>query len=196
MATQQTPHRQPAAFESTMTHHRLTGIFGTTGKKSAASGQEGRHQKLIGTNQTKQYHFHSGLINEANNFCKSRRNASDVAPPACGLAINTKSSPSANSGRFRRKNSRICRLTRVRTTALPTLRLTVRPSRALEHTVAKAKSRKKRPPILRPAAVTERKSVPSNRRADLGNRSSRCGVAPSSRPFGVVDGNRSKTPEA
>lgn len=83
--------------------------------------------------------------------------------------------PANRVWRFRRKNSRKWRLTWLRFTALPTLRLTVKPMRPSVSVVCSAKNRKKRPLSLRPAAVTRRKSAFSSKRADLGNEKSSSG---------------------
>ncbi len=122
--------------------------------------------------------------NSANNLPKSSRNISTDASPACARAMTTQSQLARNSGLWRRKNSRNCRLTRLRTTELPTLRLTVIPNRELSRSVLRVKSKKKRPPSLRPEEVTVLNSIPSNNRRDLAKPSSACLVAPLSEQQG------------
>jgi len=60
---------------------------------------------------------------------KSRSNSTNGAVAAGRLRLTTKSQPGGISSRLRRKNSRVRRRIRLRATALPLLRVAVRPSR-------------------------------------------------------------------
>ncbi len=128
--------------------------------------------------------------NGKNSFSNSCRILAAATLPARGRAMITASNPTVKPGRRWRKNSRMVRFTRHRTTALPTLRLTVKPIRLppvfarLSIAVAgtefvccvsatetsRAKRRKQAETDLRPEAVTARNSADVNNRADFGKR--------------------------
>src|SRR6266404_452975 len=130
MAAQEAPAREPEPVQNAVRGDRLLGVRRAAGLEPAA-GPDGRgHGPPIEPKEEEDESFH--LIP------RSRRarlaSSAAVGPyPACaaeGRATTTRSRPAGSSRCMRRQLSFTQRLTWLRSTAPPTFRLTVTPSRA------------------------------------------------------------------
>jgi len=149
VAAQNPPKSQPASANGAMLTQGLAGILGATGIKPARPRQHWRDQQLIGPDQRAQSGRQGSVqcVNHAsvclsssvstssflNAVCKSPTSASKGRFSVAARPIITKSNSSPTHGsRTWLATSRNRRRARLRWTALPTLRLTVKPTRRPE----------------------------------------------------------------
>lgn len=154
MAPPEPPERQPPAPEQPVAMDRLPGVLRAAGGEATAiprekSCEQGREQDLIGP-QEQERQDHHGLLDDLHGdlgpgpelgpggrrrparlqmSTTSRCTRAKLAAAALGRATITSSRPAQSASLFWRKDSRIRRLTRFLTTALPTRLETVTPRR-------------------------------------------------------------------
>jgi hypothetical protein len=139
MAAEQPAQRQPAAARYAVAPDGCDRVPGAARLVAARGAQHRRERELVDANHSRGQplgtpshrggcaHFqHPPLSASRSNAAV---NSGDRSSPAAGRALTTKSMRSRISPRVVRNHSRTARLTRFRTTAFPTLRLTLIPRR-------------------------------------------------------------------
>lgn len=169
LTARDTINHQPAATHGAMSFDGLNGISRTTWMKPAVPAEVGAQQQTIGLDNKYQEasHFLASFCQ-----CRSRlrRNVSLSAEFASRFAIATIST-GGSSAQFRRKESRTCRLIRLRPTAVAeTLRETARPSRGWFISFRTASRVKKRSEDRMPSRNTRVKASGFSNRCWRGNR--------------------------
>lgn len=165
------------SFEDAVSVNSLFRIRRAARIEPTSGRQKGRHHAAVGGQQPKQHRAHHGDHDPLRNdrWENARPSSLVMAPagrPAAPLrAITRKSVPGGNPARRRRKNSRTCRLIRLRTTELPTLPLTVIPSRDSCRAFLALMTTKFADGSFAPARDTFRNSARFSKRAVFGNRS-------------------------
>lgn len=123
------------SFEDSVSLNCFFRINRTAGVKSASARQQGRHEMAIRGEQQNhrhaQHHDHNPRCSDRRFKIRSSSLSTPLPPSPAALlrAITRTSAPGRSKARRRRKNSRTCRLIRLRVTELPTLPLTVIPNR-------------------------------------------------------------------
>lgn len=130
MAAQDAFGGQNRSLECPISLQRLAGVLGTGRIKTASWAQDRRYGELVKPDDSQQKFPN---YQDASIFWNSlRREACACLPEssaACRVAIMLISRGPCMSWRFNRKNSRVCRLIRLRVTAVPILFVTVIPRR-------------------------------------------------------------------
>lgn len=170
MATQDAPGTHPAPSKEAVRLNRFEGVGRARRMESAGGRCHGRDVPLIETDDCNGHGPQRRVRIAARPAPTSWRIASKPAFAAELRAMNTTSTP-WTSPRSRRTDSRIQRFTRLRTTALPTFLLTVRPNRGSAELAVQITTRvgvTKRLPLL----CTRRKSARRRMRSARGRHSS------------------------
>ena len=169
----------------------LRGIARAARLEAAGRPQPGRHGELVGA-QDPDREAPSGVDRHggahgavAPPFFANRHRIPFIWPPerpaAADRPITTRSIPGRSRGRAPRNHSRTCRLTRLRTTAEPTFRLTVMPSRCRESSSllerGATRSTKAGSTTRRPSRLTRPNSLDRSSRSARRN----CPVGPGTR---------------
>ena len=171
------------SFEDAVSLNSLFRIRRAAGIESASARQKGRYHAAVGGQQPKQHRAQHGDHDpwRSDRWVNARPSSPVIAlpgmPAALLRAITRKSVPGCNTARRRRKNSRTCRLIRLRITELPTLPLTVIPSRACCLSFLPMMTTKFADWSFAPARDNFKNSARFSRRAVFGN----CSV-----PFRVI----------
>jgi len=163
-------------FENTVTAHRLGHVHRASRVKPAGARQTRRDEAVITEEQQNQRGAsHSLYLRRWRASVRARSSSAttqfQARAPAPLRAITTKSVAGGKAARRRRKNSRTRRLMRFRTTELPTLPLTVIPSRVSSLSFGQLITTKCAVWTLTPARDSLRNSARLLRRAVFGNRS-------------------------
>src|SRR5258708_37560754 len=128
MTAPQAPRRQRHATHDAVRAQRLLRVSRAARLEPTARPQQRGDRRAVEAYQKEEDGFHRRAS------CRARLASScavgpNPAPAADGRATTTRSSPGGSVGRSLRQPSPIPRLTRLRTTALPTFLLTVTPTR-------------------------------------------------------------------
>src|SRR4030042_2850693 len=128
MTSKQSLDSEPDAFGRPEFTHRLSHVCGTRRIKPASLGKQRGKHPLVDTDQGNDQPAHGAFCTTslANASRKSFSSFSNDAPTADFLTLLTMSRPGRVPGRLVRKISRNRRFQRLRFTALPILRETVR----------------------------------------------------------------------
>ena len=171
------------SFEDAVSSNSLFRIRRAARIESASPRQKGRYHATVGGQQPKQHRARHGDQHPLRGDRRINARPSSLPmtlpgrPAALLRAITRKSVPICNAARRRRKTSRTCRLIRLRITALPTLPLTVIPSRDCCPSFLPVMTTKFADWSFAPARDNFKNSARFSRRAVFGN----CSV-----PFGVI----------
>lgn len=159
MTTRDAPRAEPAAAQRAVTVHRLERVLRARWMKTAVRAEPGANNDLVAADQEVGKLAHT-LMSLGQSFCRLSRNCALVAVRTAAR-VPTTISNDGNDCCARRKDSRISRRTRLRSTALPATRAaTARPRRAPSDSLRRAFIVKKASDaILRPRPYTASKSA-------------------------------------
>src|SRR5581483_6939855 len=176
MAAQNPREAAKDSFADSIFFYRLLGVARAARVKAAGRRQERRKPLAIADDQPGQniarraFHRPRLLLAPAKARPSSSAMRSLLCPAAPGRAMMRMSACCGSSARWRRKYSRTRRLTRFRTTAFPTLELTVTPRRFSERLLLRVRITKLAEWSLAPPRESFKNSARFLRRAVLGKR--------------------------
>jgi len=133
MAATDAPEREPASAHRSVFRDRLDPVLRATGLEATSLGEQRRNCDLVQANARSEERAHNSMDRHQEALATSAVISAQVAlvpsTAAPFLAMTTKSAVKGSCARCWRNHSRTTRLTRFRSTAPPTRRLTTRPSR-------------------------------------------------------------------